>query len=76
MKKILILLVAICCLGCECKHNERKNVEINSYIPTNVGSMCYVDFDGHQYVIWYNHGHRGSMCHSPKCPCLEQYKTK
>ena len=76
MKKILICLAAICCIGCDVKYDERKDVEINKCVTTNVGSIYYIDFDGHQYVVWHNYGYRGSMCHSPKCPCLEQYKTK
>ena len=78
MKKFLILLVAICCLGCECNHPEKESpkVEIGKPMSTQIGTVYYIDFDGHQYVMWHNTAHRGSMCHSPKCPCLEQYKTK
>lgn len=66
MKKILILLVAICCLGCECKTESVKDIETHS---TNVGSFTYVQYDGHEYLIWRNGMSLCGMTHSPNCPC-------
>lgn len=64
MKKILILLAAICCCGCL----PETEVEITKMPYTNVGSMKYIKYDGHEYLIWRD-SHVGGICHSPKCPC-------
>lgn len=73
-KKITLLGLIICCLISSCekyinyKEVDGRKVEIidiNSY-----KKMKYVEFDGHEYVEFSN-GHRGSMCHSPKCHCLK-----
>ena len=64
MKKILILLAAICCCGCDIKQLESTSTEI-----TNEGNFRYVEYDGHQYLIWIAGSYRGGICHSPKCPC-------
>ena len=73
MKKILICLMVICCSACsEIPTKQATVINEPSYVY-NVGNIKYVEFDGHQYVM-YASGHRGSICHSPNCPCLEQYK--
>lgn len=66
MKKILILLAAICCLGCEREADTVKSIETHS---TNVGSFTYIQYDGHEYLIWRNGMSLCGMTHSPKCPC-------
>ena len=71
--KLTLLGVIICCLITSCETYTYKEVDgrkveiidINSY-----KKMRYVEFDGHEYVEFSN-GHRGSMCHSPKCHCLK-----
>ena len=57
--------------------NDGRKVEVlknanSAYSPHRIR---YVEFDGHEYVLLLD-GYRGSLCHSPKCPCLENYKTK
>ena len=74
MKKILILLATICCLGCShetdnVKRGETDNVMRGEIHLTNVGSFTYVQYDGHEYLVWINGMHRGGITHSPKCPC-------
>lgn len=78
MKKIFIGIIALFVLS-SCESPEYKYYEdgrkveiINStnYITDNIK---YIEFDGHEY-IWYSTGHRGSICHSPKCSCLDKYK--
>ena len=59
MKKMFVILsVVFSVMLCSCGNNEK---------------VSYIEFDGHEYVR-YSKGYRGSMCHSPKCPCLEIYK--
>ena len=36
-------------------------------------NIRYVEFDDHEYV-YYHTIYKGSMCHSPKCKCLNEYK--
>ena len=68
MKKILILLlVVICCCGCT--RNVDVLVHRGATLSINVGDFTYVQYDGHEYLIWINGGHRGGITHSPKCPC-------
>ena len=66
MKKFLILLVAICCLGCE---REAETVKRGETHPTAVGRFTYVQYDGHEYLLWINGSHRAGITHSPKCSC-------
>ena len=72
MKKILILLfVIVVCLILSCVPEKKVEYEMDPQLRYNY--IEYANFDGHQYVI-YKKGHGGSLCHSPKCPCLEKYK--
>ncbi len=65
MKKVfLICLAVISCCGC-LPENE---VDITKMSNTNVGRMKYIEYDGHEYLIW-RYGNAGGICHSPKCPC-------
>jgi uncharacterized lipoprotein YehR (DUF1307 family) len=66
MKKMFVILsVVFSVMLCSCG-KEEDNSKYND-------NMSYIEFDGHEYVRYFN-GYRGSMCHSPKCPCLEIYK--
>ena len=76
MKKILIFLGIITCFISSCNYEPvykevdgRKIRVVN--LPDHV--IGYIEFDGHEYVK-YASGNRGSICHSPKCPCLKEYK--
>lgn len=73
MKKILILLAIICFCRCTSSHQQ---VESSNVEYTSVGKMQYIMYDGHEYLIWNFTVEKGGICHSPKCPCLEQYKSK
>ena len=74
MKKILILLsVVVVCLILSCVPEKRDDYEKDPKLGYSV--IDYVNFDGHQYV-YYRHGDYGSLCHSPKCQCLEKYKKQ
>lgn len=77
MKKFIILIafiVAFCFTSCgEFPTKEGKVIESLSFVK-GLGYVKYVEFDGHQYVKWSDAGYKGSMCHSPNCPCLQEYK--
>ena len=75
MKKILIVLGILICTLTSCEEAQYKEVDGRKVkiLNNNTLSMDYVEFDGHEYVRYYN-GYRGSMCHSPKCHCLTEYK--
>ena len=70
---LVIAIVVVCFTSCEVPSKNSSVIESTSLVD-GVGYVTYVEFDGHQYVIWSNGGHKGSMCHSPKCPCLSEYK--
>ena len=73
MKKILIFLGIITCFISSCNKPVYKEVDGRKVKIINYNSLEYVEFDGHEYVRYYN-GYHGSMCHSPKCHCLNEYK--
>lgn len=76
MKKILLFLGIITCFiisSCDepvYKEVDGRKVQI---IDNKNSTMEYIEFDGHEYVGYFN-GYQGSICHSPKCPCLKEYK--
>lgn len=78
MKKFIIILIAFIVAFCftSCGEIPTKNSKVieNHSIVKGVGHVKYVEFDGHQYVMWDNGGYKGSICHSPNCPCLQEYK--
>ena len=67
MKKILIFLISMI-ICCSCVSETKPVVKHNTYCPS-VGNLKYIEYDGHEYLIWTARGYRGSICHSPKCPC-------
>ena len=79
MKKILLFLGIITCFiisSCEetvYKEVDGRKVQIIDNNSFSSLEVVYVEFDGHEYVKYIN-GYHGSMCHSPKCPCLNEYK--
>lgn len=75
MRKLLIL--SLCCgLFCSCVEREFKKVDGRQVEIINENSpyiIRYVEFDGHEYT-YFARGNQGSLCHSPKCHCLNEYK--
>ena len=76
MKKILLFLGIITCFTISsCVESVYKEVDGRKVkiINNDDSNIEYVEFDGHEYVKFIN-GYHGSMSHSPKCPCLKEYK--
>lgn len=73
MKKVVLLVgLSLVGLGFTSCNKEVKNLE-------DCGKKIeYLEFDGHEYVYMSYRGinpkNLGTMCHSPKCKCLEQYR--
>lgn len=75
MKKILILLVTICCCGCS---NDIPKIREQAFITkTNFSGFTderigvfYLEYDGHEYIAFtHRNGLFGGIVHSPECPC-------
>lgn len=66
MKKILILLLVICCCGCS---RDIETVKSSEPYSTSVGDFTYVQYDGHEYLIWSKGMYSNGITHSPNCPC-------
>lgn len=76
MKKILIVFGILLCTLTSCevpmfKEVDGRRIEVIDH--TSPYTMRYVEFDGHEYT-YFQRGHQGSFCHSPKCHCLIEYK--
>lgn len=72
MKKILILLVAICCCGCDStgvtKEEPTQNIHLKFYYR-DLGTILYTaEIEGHLYVI-YSGTYKGGIIHAEHCPC-------
>lgn len=66
MKKLfLICLAVITCCGCSSTEQNIKNTE---FVITSEGHFKYIEYDGHEYLIW-SCGYAKGITHSPKCPC-------
>lgn len=73
-KLFFIFCVTISCF-CSCTGTEIKRTEDGRYIEVVNNYVKYIEFDGHEYVYYgQGYGYRGSICHSPKCICLKDYK--
>lgn len=75
MKKILILLVTICCCGCE---NNIPKIREQAFITeTNfIGpideriAVFQIEYNGHEYIAFRQwRAAFGGIVHSPDCPC-------
>lgn len=75
MKKILILLVAICCCGCSNdipKTREQAFITETNYIGflDEEVIVSRIEYDGHEYIAFKQF--QGVFCgivHSPECHC-------
>ena len=65
MKKILMLLLVICCCGC----SHEETIKHSKPCYTTIGQFIYVQYDGHEYLIWNNGMYQNGITHSPNCPC-------
>jgi hypothetical protein len=78
MKKIFLVFSIICFGLCSCRKPVYKEVDGGRQIrvvPNTSTRFNYIEFDGHEYLEYYDGlGHRGSVCHSPKCHCLTDSK--
>ena len=74
LRKLFFIFCVMSCF-CSCTEIKReiKRTEDDRCIEVINNIAKYIEFDGHEYVF-YRQGHRGSICHSPKCPCLKDYK--
>ena len=79
MKKILILLAAICCCGCgedfskfvntpivETENNTRTKV--NYYINYVGPDISVIEIENHLYLV-FSGAHKGGIIHAEHCPC-------
>lgn len=85
MKRLLIIYgtvalvlfsVGVCGMLHSCSDSNYKEVDgrkIEVIAPDNDGGIKYIEFDDHEYV-YLSRGYGRSMCHSPKCHCLTEYK--
>ena len=77
MKKVfLFIVIAFSLLLCSCVEYEYKVVDGKriEILKSNIDiDIRYVEFDGHEYV-YLNAKYGRSLCHSPKCKCLIEYK--
>ena len=71
------MLISLFVVGCEVP-TQKAVMEYDTFELSPTTTIQYIEFDGHQFIRYYCGGVHGggSLCHSPKCPCLEQYKTK
>lgn len=72
MKKMLILLVAICCCGCssvETKATATAETTNIKYYRNDLGGHIYVvEIEGHLYIAMGS-CHGGGIIHAEHCPC-------
>lgn len=71
MKKILILLAAICCCGCSTiETKEVKTTETTKikYYRLDHTSIYSIEVEGHLYIVFDGY-HEGSIIHAEHCPC-------
>jgi hypothetical protein len=77
MKKVFLIFgISFCSLLCSCIEHEYKEVgenRIEVLKPNLDVDIRYVEFDDHEYT-YLRSGYGESLCHSPKCKCLTEYK--
>lgn len=70
MRKILILLVAICYCGCSDNAIEVTTTDGTISIKKHTNRIYSVEIEGHIYLVYANSG--GSMVHAEHCPCKKK----
>lgn len=72
MKKILILLVAICLCGCNSTDVRESvtydEVPLKIYVDDATKTIYTVEIEGHIYVVFSGH-YKGGIIHAEHCPC-------
>ena len=72
MKKILILLAAICCCGCssvETKATSTAEITKIKFYRNDIGGRIYsVEVEGHLYIV-FGMPRGGGIIHAEHCPC-------
>ena len=68
MKKILILLAAICCCGCSDNDTKVPTTDDNVRMKRDIYS---VEIEGHIYLV-YSQGVKGGIIHAEHCPCKKK----
>ena len=69
MKKLLILLAAICCCGCSGIEQKRTNTPVlNHYRDCAMHDIIEIEIKGHSYLVWLE-ANRGGITHAEHCPC-------
>lgn len=71
MKKILILLAAVCLCGCSSIEKEvtetTEPTKIKYYRKDDV-FIYSIEIEGHKYIVFDGY-HEGSIIHAEHCPC-------
>lgn len=78
MKKLLYVLGIVLglssCIGVDPRYKKTDDVRNVQIVDSDIFyNIRYIEFDEHEYV-YFKSDYRGSMCHSPKCKCLNEYK--
>ena len=72
MKKILILLAAICCCGCNTTDVKESvtydEVSLKIYVSDATKSIYTVEIEGHIYIV-FSGTYKGGIIHAEHCPC-------
>lgn len=72
MKKILILLVAICCCGCNTTDVKESvtydEIPLKIYVSDATKSIYTIEIEGHIYVV-FSGTYKGGIIHAEHCPC-------
>lgn len=76
MKKMLILLVAICCCGCGEDFSKAMNqpivetprTEVNYYVNAMGPDISVIEIEGHLY-LFFSGNPKGGIIHAEHCPC-------
>lgn len=72
MKKILILLAAICCCRCSTTDVRMSTtydvVPVKIYVSDSAKDIYTIEIEGHIYVV-FSGVYKGGIIHAEHCPC-------